>query len=165
MSTIILPQDMRAPVALEQVAKILSNNTPDDILHKYNQEIFEIIFGISLVKDGLNYFFKKTTDESATILKAWVTQESVTDIIELKREPTEFCFIIKASRIPLDLYEKIGKNNAIELAGRSLALAMEKPVNYVYGDSRQYTGYSKTSNKFKNIAFIFGYKEDKGRYS
>lgn len=155
---------MKAKIALIEVAKILTATEGATTKDKVD-EIFQIIFGISSVSSGLNDFFRKETSPIGDILKEWVQAEGLVDVIDINHMKTNWCFCVRAARIPKEFYESTGAESATRLAGEAIGVTLGKKVHLMYGDSRLYKGPCNTGNKFINVAFIFGYKENTGRWS
>lgn len=153
--------------AVREIAKILTANE-GNLAPQQNEEIFQILFNIKSVRDGMNNFFKKETTPVGLVFKHVLNTESITDVIDLLRDKIDWVVSIQCARIPTHLYEMQTPEHNCTGAGEALGLVLakqlKKPLLFVYGDSRIYSGNSIGSENCTNVAFIFVYKEEVSQY-
>jgi hypothetical protein len=167
-SGIILPSDIRASIAMKEVARILTATEGTTSAEK-NDEIFQTFFSVDSIKQGALDFFRKTTDPLAAIFDICVEHEGITDVLAAQREKTRWIFAVDCARVPREMYGTVTPQQALQQAGVATGIKLNQkygfPVHHMYGDSRVFHGRSNTGNKNVNLLFLHGYKEQVGKYS
>ncbi len=164
---IIIPADAKTVSALKQVAKILTDTEGQTTKDKVD-EIFQIFFDIEKVRTGLTDFFRKETAPMGDILTERVEAGGLLDVIDMQHGNAQWCFAIRAARVPTKFYNSVTPDVACRQAGETIGKALvrgKEELLFVYGDSRVYGGPSNTGPKFTNLAYIFGYKQKHNRYT
>lgn len=165
---IILQADIRASIAMKEVARILTETegktTPDK-----NEEIFRTFMGVDEISTNVVNFFRKESAPIAEIFDGCVEATGLTDVLSVNHEKVRWIFGITCARVPKATYETVPPEAALRQAGEATGVKLNKkygfPVHFMYGDSRVYGGPSNSGNKNVNLAYFFGYKEQVSRYS
>lgn len=166
---IILGTDIRAEIAMKEVAKILTATEGVTSKEKID-EIASIFFGTEVIGRAAKDFFTKANDKVADVFDICVTATGIINILDAQRKPTRWIFGVSCARIPRDLYKTTTPEDSTKQVGTAVGIKLNKkygfPVHMMYGDSRVYSGPCNTGHKENiNIAYLFGYKENTGELS
>lgn len=165
---IILPNDIRATIAMQEVAKILTD-TEGKTSPEKRDEIFQIFFSVDQIRRQSQDFFRKESAPVGAIFDICVDQIGITDILAAQREKTRWIFAVDCARVPKEMYATVTPEQALQQAGTATGIKLSNKygfgVHHMYGDSRVYSGPSNTGAKNVNLLYIHGYKEMTGRYS
>lgn len=152
-----LSSDNSIKAGLKEIAKILTNTEGLETQAK-KDEIFQIVLSANRVKERINSFIDTDKAYNSTIFNYWVKANSVIDVIDLKHDDVDWCFVLKISRIPKVIYESVSPEASLKIAAMTIQQGLQVNTMHVYSDSRIREESNNHEPDKIDVLFLLAYK-------